>query len=77
MDLNPNEFSPIPGLAEAALGEGTGAKLHKLSVKDIQYVSWSFSNAIFSETQSHFRHKLFGMNKDKDKHPAAPAPEDD
>lgn len=27
------------GLAEAALGEGTGAKLHKLSVKDIKYVS--------------------------------------
>jgi hypothetical protein len=26
------------GLAEAALGEGTGAKLHKLSVKDIKYV---------------------------------------
>ncbi|TFK27268.1 hypothetical protein FA15DRAFT_727203 [Coprinopsis marcescibilis] len=26
------------GLAEAALGEGTGAKLHKLSVKDIQYL---------------------------------------
>jgi len=29
------------GLAEAALGEGTGAKLHKLSVKDIRYVSRS------------------------------------
>lgn len=30
------------GLAEAALGEGTGAKLQKLSVKDIKYVSfWS------------------------------------
>ncbi|KAG6810754.1 hypothetical protein H0H92_010463 [Tricholoma furcatifolium] len=26
------------GLAEAALGEGTGAKLHKLSVKDIKYL---------------------------------------
>ncbi|KAF8890769.1 SNF2 family N-terminal domain-containing protein [Infundibulicybe gibba] len=26
------------GLAEAALGEGTGAKLHKLSVKDIRYL---------------------------------------
>ena len=31
----------IPGLAEAALGEGAGAKLHKLSVKDIKYVSES------------------------------------
>ncbi|KIM41993.1 hypothetical protein M413DRAFT_71424 [Hebeloma cylindrosporum] len=31
------------GLAEAALGEGTGAKLHKLSVKDIKYVSRSRS----------------------------------
>ena len=28
----------LTGLAEAALGEGTGAKLHKLSVKDIKYV---------------------------------------
>jgi hypothetical protein len=28
------------GLAEAALGEGTGAKLQKLSVKDIKYVSF-------------------------------------
>lgn len=27
------------GLAEAALGEGTGGKLHKLSVKDIKFVS--------------------------------------
>jgi len=26
------------GLAEAALGEGSGAKLHKLSVKDIKYL---------------------------------------
>jgi len=26
------------GLAEAALGEGSGAKLHKLSVRDIKYV---------------------------------------
>lgn len=26
------------GLAEAALGEGTGTKLHKLSVKDIKFV---------------------------------------
>ncbi|GLB44215.1 putative SNF2 family N-terminal domain [Lyophyllum shimeji] len=26
------------GLAEAALGEGTGAKLHKLSVRDIKYL---------------------------------------
>jgi len=26
------------GLAEAALGEGSGTKLHKLSVKDIKYV---------------------------------------
>ena len=30
------------GLAEAALGEGSGAKLHKLSVKDIKYVSLVF-----------------------------------
>jgi hypothetical protein len=30
------------GLAEAALGEGTGTKLHKLSVKDIKYVSQTF-----------------------------------
>ena len=30
------------GLAEAALGEGTGARLHKLSVKDIKYVRPSF-----------------------------------
>jgi len=36
-----HEFS---GLAEAALGEGTGAKLHKLSVKDIRYVSQSPRN---------------------------------
>ncbi|KAG5651444.1 hypothetical protein H0H81_008625 [Sphagnurus paluster] len=27
-----------PGLAEAALGEGSGAKLHKLSVRDIKYL---------------------------------------
>ena len=27
------------GLAEAALGEGTGSKLHKLSVRDIKFVS--------------------------------------
>lgn len=26
------------GLADAALGEGTGGKLHKMSVKDIKYV---------------------------------------
>lgn len=26
------------GLAEAALGEGAGGKLNKMSVKDIQYV---------------------------------------
>jgi len=26
------------GLAEAALGEGSGAKLQKLSVKDIKYL---------------------------------------
>lgn len=30
------------GLAEAALGEGTGAKLQKLSVKDIKYVRVPF-----------------------------------
>lgn len=27
------------GLAEAALGESTGNKLHKLSVRDIRFVS--------------------------------------
>jgi len=32
----------ILGLAEAALGEGTGAKLQKLSVKDIKYVGVPF-----------------------------------
>jgi hypothetical protein len=26
------------GLAEAALGEGSGTKLHKMSVKDIKFV---------------------------------------
>lgn len=29
----------VPGLADAALGEGTGVKLSKMSVKDIKYVS--------------------------------------
>ena len=33
------------GLAEAALGEGTGVKLHKLSVKDIKYVSNNIDTA--------------------------------
>lgn len=28
----------VPGLAEAALGEGTGVKLHKLSVKELKDV---------------------------------------
>jgi hypothetical protein len=32
-------FTTWLGLAEAALGEGSSAKLHKLSVKDIKYVS--------------------------------------
>jgi hypothetical protein len=47
-------------LAEAALGEGSGAKLHKLSVKDIKYVSELFLNL-----SSHYTNwgyiKLFGM----------------
>lgn len=29
----------IVGLAEAALGEGIGGRLHKLSMKDIKFVS--------------------------------------
>ncbi|TFK61429.1 hypothetical protein BDN72DRAFT_460900 [Pluteus cervinus] len=32
------------GLAEAALGEGTGARLHKLSVKDIKFVRPRFAS---------------------------------
>ena len=28
----------FPGLADAALGEGTGVKLHKLSVREIKAV---------------------------------------
>ena len=28
------------GLAEAALGEGTGTRLHKMSVKEIKFVSF-------------------------------------
>ena len=30
--------TPYPGLADAALGEGTGVKLDKLSVKEIKAV---------------------------------------
>jgi hypothetical protein len=30
------------GLAEAALGEGSGTKLHKMSVKDIKFVRLHF-----------------------------------
>lgn len=45
------QLLPI-GLAEAALGEGSGAKLHKLSVKDIQYVSWVFAMIYFLEIES-------------------------
>ena len=33
-------FNMCVGLAEAALGEGTGTKLNKLSVKDIKSVSF-------------------------------------
>lgn len=38
------------GLAEAALGEGQGARLHKLSVKDIKYVSFPFSQGFGYKT---------------------------
>lgn len=34
----PRMLMCIPGLADAALGEGTGVKLHKLSVREIKAV---------------------------------------
>lgn len=37
------------GLAEAALGEGVGGKLHKLSVKDIKYVRFPMALRLVSE----------------------------
>ncbi|PPQ94269.1 hypothetical protein CVT25_004926 [Psilocybe cyanescens] len=44
----------ICGLAEAALGEGTGAKLHALSVKDIRYLfGMKDPNARQEDDQSH------------------------
>jgi len=47
------------GLAEAALGEGNGQKLHKLSVKDIKYVRLVvWQRLLFSHRISL---QLFGM----------------
>jgi len=39
IDLCNGKLISILGLSEAALGEGTGAKLQKLSVKQIKSVS--------------------------------------
>ena len=40
------------GLAEAALGEGTGLKLHKLSVKELKDVRFGFSLILLSWSDS-------------------------
>ncbi|TFY67000.1 hypothetical protein EVJ58_g1907 [Rhodofomes roseus] len=51
------------GLAEAALGEGSGVKLHKLSVKELKAVRFSSLRVlVYALTRSCV--KLFGMNKD-------------
>ncbi|KAG6856050.1 hypothetical protein H0H87_008064 [Tephrocybe sp. NHM501043] len=50
------------GLAEAALGEGSGAKLHKLSVKDIKYVRSLFiQSCVRAELTNTPAFQLFGM----------------
>lgn len=65
--LTPTRFSMLKlqdvkvGLAEAALGEGTGNKLHKLSVKDIKFVS----NYTFCLSPILKICQLFNMNKDQ------------
>ncbi|KAG7452506.1 uncharacterized protein BT62DRAFT_879840 [Guyanagaster necrorhizus] len=59
------------GLAEAALGEGAGNKLHKLSVKDIKFVS-SY-NLLSSLSPILKICQLFNMNKDQN---GAPQPGD-
>jgi hypothetical protein len=43
------KLTSISGLSEAALGEGTGAKLHKLSVKQIKSVSVTLNIKFFCE----------------------------
>lgn len=53
----------ISGLSEAALGEGSGAKLHKLSVKQIKSVSDMLGLEL---TSPYFLVQLFGMGAKKD-----------
>ena len=48
------------GLADAALGEGTGVKLHKLSVKEIKAVRVPLS-CTFPVLVLSTRIQLFGM----------------
>ena len=52
------------GLAEAALGEGAGGKLHKLSVKDIKYVCPEFPVTLPARVLT-TPCQLFGMTSTK------------
>ncbi|KAI0691058.1 SNF2 family N-terminal domain-containing protein [Cytidiella melzeri] len=53
------------GLAEAALGEGTGVKLHKLSVKELKDVCINVDECS-ENLLTRGAPQLFGMSKDKD-----------
>ena len=49
------------GLAEAALGEGSGVKLHKLSVKELKAVRSTLVPISLCKVCSPTIHQLFGM----------------
>ena len=60
----------FPGLADAALGEGTGVKLHKLSVREIKAVRSFILLSYISPI--HVISQLFGMGPPQPRAPDVP-----